>query len=111
MAQTGARAGNVDLQALASLSEFFKTYWDYRDTPNRHLFHYSDMKRDLRGAIARMADALKITVGGAQLDAFAEASDFGAMKKKAEQFAPDYSTETAKAESPDSTQPGLPRHQ
>ena len=33
------------------LVHFFKTYWTYRGLPNVHLYHYSDMKRNLRGAI------------------------------------------------------------
>jgi aryl sulfotransferase len=92
-------AGAWDLQALSAFTQFFKSYWDYRDVPNIHMFHYSDMKRDLKGSIARMAAATGIQVDDAQLEAYAAAADFGAMKEKAEQFAPESGTGMWKTES------------
>ncbi len=90
--------GAWDLTCLDSLCHFMNTYWPYRDLPNVHLFHYSDMKRDLRTAVARMAEATGTKLSDAQLDVYAAAADFGAMKAKAEQFAPESGTGMWKAE-------------
>ena len=90
--------GTWDRECLDSMVHFFNTYWRYRDLPNVHLYHYSDMKRDLEGAIASMAAACRITLGDAQRRAFAEAATFKAMKQAAEQFAPMSGTGLWKAE-------------
>jgi aryl sulfotransferase len=91
--------GTWDDYCLETLCHFMNTYWPYRDLPNVHLFHYSDMKRDLGGAIARMADATGTALTDAQLMEYTAAADFGAMKAKAEQFAPESGTGMWKAES------------
>jgi aryl sulfotransferase len=90
--------GTWDLQSLDSLIHFFNTYWPYRDLENVHLFHYSDMKRDLKSAIASMASALGVPVNDRQLTAFAEAASFDNMKRHAEQFAPELGRGFWKAE-------------
>ena len=79
---------NFDLQSLEWLCHFLKTYWEYRDLPNIHLYHYADMKRDLRGNIQRVADTLGIAITAAQLDEMTEAATFESMQKKGDQFAP-----------------------
>lgn len=90
--------GAWDRECLDSMVHFFKTYWRYRDLPNVHLYHYSDMKRDLEGTIASMAAACRITLSDAQLRAYAGAATFDAMKQAAEQFAPMTGTGLWKAE-------------
>ncbi len=90
--------GTWDDYCLEALCHFMDTYWPYRELPNVHLFHYSDMKRDLRGAITGMAAATGVDLTQAQLDAYTAAADFGAMKAKAEQFAPESGTGMWKAE-------------
>jgi hypothetical protein len=90
--------GAWDVVSLDSLCHFMNTYWPYRDLPNVHLFHYSDMKRDLRGAIARMAEAAGVEVDDTRLDEYTAAADFSAMKARAEQFAPESGTGMWKAE-------------
>ena len=80
--------GIWDVQSLSMLVNFFKSYWKFRDTPNIHIFHYADMKRDLRGSISAMAKALNIEVEGNFLDAMAAAASFDSMKRNASQFAP-----------------------
>jgi len=77
-----------DIQSLDGAVHFLKTYWEFRELPNVHLFHYSEMKRDLKGNIARMADAIEIEVSDALLDDMTAAATFESMKKNAEQFAP-----------------------
>jgi aryl sulfotransferase len=87
-----------DLQSLHSLTHFFKSYWDYRDLPNVHMFHYSDMKRDLTGTIGAMAKALNVACDEEQLKAYAIGASFDTMKKNADQFAPGAGTGIWKAE-------------
>jgi hypothetical protein len=80
--------GSWDVESLDSLVHFFKSYWRYRDLPNLHVYHYSDMKRDLAGAIASMASACRIELSPEQLCAYTDAASFETMKRAAEQFAP-----------------------
>jgi hypothetical protein len=84
--------GAWDVQGLAVFVQFFKTYWQYRNLPNIHLFHYSDMKRDLKGAIAAMARALDVEIDDTLLAEMTEAATFENMKRRAEQFAPESGT-------------------
>ncbi len=96
--ETVRPVGAWDVVSLDSLCHFMNSYWPYRDLPNVHLFHYSDMKRDLRGAIARMAEVTGNELDEASLDAYAAAADFDAMKANAEQFAPESGSGMWKAE-------------
>jgi len=77
-----------DVQSLAMLTHFFQSYWQFRDMPNIHIFHYADMKRDLKGSIAAMAEALGLDVDDKLLEDMCEAASFENMKKNASQFAP-----------------------
>ncbi len=81
--------GTWDRPALSALTHFLSTYWRYRHVDNVHLYHYSDMKKDLRGTIAGMAAALSIDLSEAQLVEFTQAASFEAMKRNASQFAPE----------------------
>jgi aryl sulfotransferase len=80
--------GTWDRYNLMALIDFYKSYWPYRDLENVHIFHYSDMMRDLKRAIAAMAAALDIPVSDEQLNAYTEAASFDHMKSNAGQFAP-----------------------
>jgi aryl sulfotransferase len=91
--------GTWDAQSLALLVHFFLTYWKFRDLPNIHVFHYSDMKRDLKGSIAAMAAALNVDLDEPALDAMTAAASFANMKSNAEQFAPESGTGMWKQES------------
>ena len=51
------------MQCLDSLTHFFKSYWPYRNEPNVHVYHYSDMKSGLKDTIASMATALDVEDG------------------------------------------------
>jgi aryl sulfotransferase len=88
-----------DFWTLEAVVHFFRSYWQYRNLPNIHLFHYSDMKRDLHDAIRRMADDLSVTYGNSELAAFVDAASFEQMKRKADQFAPESGTGFWKSES------------
>ena len=82
-------SGGWDKQSLHSLAHFLRTYWNYRDLPNIHLFHYTDMKRDLKATIAAMAKALSVEIEEEALDAMTEAADFNHMKRNAEKYVPE----------------------
>jgi len=84
--------GTWDLQSVDSLCHFFKTYWSYRDLPNVHFFHYSDMKKDLNKAVTRISNALGLSYSESQIAAFAEGASFDKMKNNAAQFAPESGT-------------------
>lgn len=73
---------------LESIVHHYKTFKAYSHLPNIHLFHYGDMKRDLRAQMAWMAGALRIDVPDPLLDQLVEAAGFANMKKNASQFAP-----------------------
>jgi len=79
---------NFDKQSLDGAVHFLQTYWDYQNLDNVHLFHYSDMKNDLRTNIGLMATALNIKVDDTRLNEMTEAATFESMKKNADQFAP-----------------------
>ena len=78
-----------DFWTLDTKVHFFRSYWEYRQLPNLHFFHYSDMARDRHGAVARVADAIGVQYDDAEIAAFAEGTSFEAMKERAEQFAPE----------------------
>jgi aryl sulfotransferase len=88
-----------DLVSLESITHFFKSYWQYRHLPNIHIFHYSDMQRDLPKVVKQMADALGLPFTDAEIKQFADAASFDVMKKNADQFAPESGTGMWKAES------------
>ncbi len=80
--------GEWDQWTLDTLVRFFRSYWDYRDLPNVHLFHYSDMRRDLTGTIATMSRALGYEYDDTTIETFAAAASFDSMKRNAGRFAP-----------------------
>jgi hypothetical protein len=80
--------GNFDVQSLEWLCHFLRTYWAYKDLPNVHLFHYADMKDDLRSHIQTTADALGVSITDSQLDEMTAAGTFEHMQKRGDQFAP-----------------------
>jgi len=66
-----------------------RTYWEARDAPNVHLFHYADMWRDLDGEMRRVAAALGVPIDEARWPAFVEAAGFRSMRSRAADTAPD----------------------
>lgn len=79
---------HFDHQTLETPVHFLKTYWAYRDLPNVHLFHYYDMKQDLRGHIANLASILNVSLSETQIDEMTQAATFENMQAKGDQFAP-----------------------
>ncbi|MFT6878333.1 MAG: aryl sulfotransferase [Candidatus Azotimanducaceae bacterium] len=83
---------NFDQQTIETPTHFLKTYWPYKELPNIHLFHYEDMKVDLRGHIAKTADALNVLISDDDLDQMTAAATFENMQKNGAQFAPESGT-------------------
>ncbi len=67
----------------------YKSYMRWVHLPNVHLFHYADMKADLPGQMSAIADAIGVTHPPELMSRLADAATFGAMKKNAEQHAPE----------------------
>lgn len=72
-----------------SIIHHYQTYADFAHVNNVHLFHYAEMRRDLPGQMARMAEAIGVTRSTAEIAALAEALSFDRMKADAEKFAPE----------------------
>jgi aryl sulfotransferase len=73
---------------LESAVAHYDSYWNYRHLPNIHFFHYSDLKRDLRGEMKKVAAALGIEVAPEMLSELADAASFENMKSHPEKFIP-----------------------
>lgn len=72
---------------LESLVRHYRSFAGWRHLPNIHMFHYADMTRDLRGAVARVAAILGVEDAGL-IEAVTEAARFSSMKRKADTYAP-----------------------
>ncbi len=75
-----------------SLSDYCNqilTYWDAREAPNVHLFHYADLWADLDGEMRRVAGALGVAVDEERWPAFVQAATLDAMRSRAALTAPD----------------------
>ena len=77
-----------DSDSLASISRHYNETVLSGRLPALHLFHYSDMVADGRGTVERLAQAIGIEAESALLEAVAAATAFGAMKSRAEDYAP-----------------------
>ncbi|MEE4144097.1 MAG: sulfotransferase domain-containing protein, partial [Halieaceae bacterium] len=64
------------------------TYWDAREAPNVHLFHYADLWADLDGQMRRVADALGVAVDESRWPAFIEGATLSSMRGRAADTAP-----------------------
>jgi len=65
-----------------------ETFWTQRSRDNVVLFHYSDLERDLRGEMTRLAAALGIAIAEDCVEELADAARFDAMKRRALELAP-----------------------
>lgn len=77
-----------DNYSITAPLHHLKSLWDLRHLPNIHLFHYSDLLRDLKGEMARVAEAIGVEVDDALLVELAEAATFSNMRAKFEKFVP-----------------------
>ena len=65
-----------------------RSWWNLRRLPNVMMIHFNDMKRDLPGAVKRVASFLEIDLDPATFDKVVEHSSFDWMKKNAHLAAP-----------------------
>lgn len=72
-----------------SVFHHVETFWAQRHLPNVHFLHYADLKADLEGEMRRLAGVLGIDVPEARWPSLVEAAGFEAMKRNADQTAPD----------------------
>lgn len=79
---------DFDRDTLATFTEHYAKTAHSGRLPDFRLFHYSDMIRDGRAAVERLANAAEIDADAALLDAVTEATAFGAKKAKASDYAP-----------------------
>jgi aryl sulfotransferase len=75
-------------RGLGYRAHFIRSYFDYQHLPNIHFFHYADMKRDLKGEMAKVAKALGIEIDDAKLSQLADAATFSSMKRQALDYVP-----------------------
>ncbi len=80
--------GDEDNFSLVSFAHHYKTFKEFAHLPNVHLFHYADLKRDLRGSMEQISNVLGISHTGAAMDELASTASFENMKKRADQFVP-----------------------
>lgn len=59
--------------SLRQLMHHARSFWEVRDRPNVHVFHYSDLRRDLAGQMRRVAEVLGIPLP-ADVDEFVAAA-------------------------------------
>lgn len=78
--------GSTDAQSrLESLVHHCGTFWERREAFNVHLFHYSDLRADLPGQMARLAAALGVDP---PTDELVDAARFENMKARATELVP-----------------------
>ena len=83
-----AEVDQFDRDSLAALTlHYVQTALSGR-LPQLRLFHYSDMLRDGRRTVERLAEAAGIEAGAALIEEVAQATEFGAMKSRAADYTP-----------------------
>ena len=60
---------------------YVKAWWPYRSDPNVLLMHYSDVRRDLKGWVSKLAKFLEVELTRAELDTVTERCSIEHMKK------------------------------
>lgn len=78
-----------DVSGLEGLVRNVGSFWERRDEPNVHLFHYADLRADLAGQMRRLANILGVDEPD---DTLVAAATFDAMKERAEELIPNSDT-------------------
>ncbi len=73
---------------LWSFWENIRTWWEIRELPNLLLLHFNELKADLPGQIARIADFLEIEIDETRFPAIVEHCSFDWMKANATRSVP-----------------------
>jgi len=84
----GAEGFDTDAMPLAHILQHYKAARALADRRNVALFHYTDMKRDLPGTFAKVADLLSLSHTDAVMAQLVQAATFDNMKAHAERYAP-----------------------
>lgn len=84
----GPEGFDMDGMPLAHILRHYQAAKALSDRSNVSLFHYADMKRDLPGTFARLAELLGTPHSDAVMDRLVHAATFGNMKRHAERFCP-----------------------
>jgi hypothetical protein len=66
-----------------------RSFWEVRDLPNVHLFHYADMWADLDGEMRRVAGTLGVTIDQGRWPDFVQAAGLTSMRSRAADTAPE----------------------
>ena len=74
---------------LEQLVTHVRSFWERRDEPNVHLFHYGDLRADLAGQMRRLAAVLGVEPPD---DALVEAATFEQMQSHADHLVPNSDT-------------------
>jgi Sulfotransferase domain len=69
-------------------AEHTASYWALKDKPNVLVLSFSDMKRDLPGAVQRVADVLGVRLTSEEMNAVLEKSTFSYMSGIENKFTP-----------------------
>jgi len=78
-----------NISMFESLVRHSLSFWDVRDRPNVHLFHYSEQRADLTAEMTRLADALGVAPPTPEL---VEAARFESMRSRADELIPNSDT-------------------
>jgi aryl sulfotransferase len=70
------------------LLDVMASWWRLKEEPNILLVHYRNLKHDLPGEVARIAEFLSIDPGSLRMDAILEHCSFEYMSGRAEKMAP-----------------------
>jgi len=74
---------------LEDYCQQIRTYWDAREAPNVHLFHYADLWADRDTEMRRVAQALGVTVDEETWPAYVAAAGLESMRERASDTAPE----------------------
>ncbi|MBV1906428.1 MAG: sulfotransferase domain-containing protein [Pseudomonadales bacterium] len=80
---------NPDDPTASSVLNYLQNFWEYRNLPNIHFFHYDTLKADLAGEMKRLAKILGIDVAEADWPGLVQAATLQSMKDNADKTAPD----------------------
>lgn len=85
----GLTGTDYDAPSLAGLLRHYRTFRAAAETrPNVYLFHYADLRRDLAGGVARVAEALGASYEADFLAEVTDAVSFDGMKSDPARFVP-----------------------
>jgi hypothetical protein len=75
-------------EGLDDYCQQITTYWQARDLPNVHLFHYADMWNDLEGQMRRVAGALGVQIAEDVWPVLVDGATLASMRGRAEKTIP-----------------------